>query len=169
MLPTANFEANHRAVAHNAVGRSDDGVSWTFGLEEPSARDAFAAMAWRPDEPLDWSAADGIVVSLQAEWPMRARLEFRTEAADGSLESWVHSIKAGPAATPLAIDWRKFRPPWSEEEPSQRTEDARHPGAEELRAVRGVFLLVTPAMLAPGSEVEATSEMLGLYGPPGAG
>jgi hypothetical protein len=165
LLKIADFEANHRDVAHNVVGGSGEGVAWNFRLAEVSQREAFAAMAWRPDPPLDWSAADGMVVSLKSAHPMRARLEFRTEAADGSLESWVHSVKAGPDAVPTAIDWSKFRPPWSEDEPSRRIVDSRHPGPAELRAVRGVFLVVTPVMLAAGSEVEATLHRLGLYGP----
>lgn len=164
LLEASNFEANHIGVTSNTVAASADGVSWRFALEAPSQREAFAAMAWRPEQPMDWSAADGLVVLLEAERPLRARLQFRTPAADGSLQEWVHSVRAQPDGRAVAIAWDSFRPPWSEDEPAERTGDARHPGISDLRAVHGVFVVVTPLMLAPGSEANATLRTLGLYG-----
>jgi hypothetical protein len=41
--------------------------------------------------------------------------------------------------------------------------DGRWPGVEELRNVQGVFLSVTPAILAPGSEAAVRLRTLGLY------
>jgi hypothetical protein len=164
LLATARFEANQAGVVANDVGaEAGGGVTWRLALASESTRDAFAAMAWRPEAPLDWSRFDGLVVQLDAGATLRVSLEVRTRAADGSLESWIHSLKAGPDSPATAVPWLWFRPPWSGVGGHDAERDARWPEAEELRNVQGVFLSVTPAILAPGSEAVVRLRTLGLY------
>ncbi|HEX9698723.1 MAG TPA: hypothetical protein VGD06_04610 [Acidobacteriota bacterium] len=165
LLAAARFEANQAGVLANDVGAEAGGeMSWRLALATESARDAFAAMAWRPEAPLDWSRFDGLVVQLDAGATLRVSLEVRTLAADGSLDSWIHSLKAGPDSPATAVPWQWFRPPWSGVGGHDAERDARWPGADELRNVQGLFLLVTPAILAPGSEAVVRLRTLGLYG-----
>jgi len=163
LLAEARFEANGRGVARNSVS---DGLTpeWDLALLPESTPDAFAAMAWRPDEPLDGSGAGGMVIDIRAREPLRINLELRARNDDGATESWVYSIKAGPQSPPQTIPWHRFRTPWSEDLSAARNADPRRPGAGDLTRVEGVFLVVTPLLLQAGSEARLEIRALGLYG-----
>lgn len=164
LLAEGDLEANDRGVSRNAVEPGDEMTTWRFALEPDSIVDAFAAMAWRPQEPMDWSGAAGMVVDLRAAAPLRVNLEVRAYAADGTLESWVFSLKAGPRTEATAIPWARFRTPWGEDLSDVANADPRRPTGLDLRRVHGVFLVVTPSLLQEGSAVEIELWALGLYG-----
>ncbi len=113
---------------------------------------------------MDWSDEDGLIVEIQAGYAMRAGLELHTIAADGSPGTWVYSVKAGADTQAVAIPWSRFRPPWSEALSSDAAAETRRPSAADMRRVEGVFLLVTPLLLAQGSSVTLSLRELALYG-----
>jgi hypothetical protein len=164
LLAVAAFEDNHRGVLRNFVGATPEGIAWEFELEQVGERDDFAAMAWRPAEPMDWSGADGIVVGLRSRQALRVNLEVRAQGENGETEAWVYSLKSTPKGVPTAIPWSRFRPPRSEELSEEENADPRRPRGVDLSRVHGVFLVVTPTVLAPGSSAEITLEILGLHG-----
>jgi hypothetical protein len=163
LLAGAAFDNDHRDVLHNTVARAEGAWSWTFALAPDSNREAFAAMAWRPDPAMDWTDADGIVVDLRAAGPLRVSLEVRSTNDDGITESWAYSLKVDPERAAVAIPWHWFRRPWNEDLSDAENGAAKRPGAEDLGRVEGVFFIVTPAVLAPGSEAELELRALGLY------
>lgn len=164
LLAEADFEANDRGVWRNTVEPGDEMATWRFTLGLAGGVDAFAAMAWRPQEPMDWSGADGMVVDLRAAAPLRVNLEVRAYAADGTSESWVFSLKAGPRNEAAAVPWKRFRTPWTEDLSDPENADPRRPTGSDLRRVHGVFLVVTPSLLQEGRAVEVELRALGLYG-----
>lgn len=164
LLAEADFEANDRGVWRNVVESGSEMATWRFALGPAGGVNAFAAMAWRPQEPMDWSAADGMVVDLRAAAPLRVNLEVRAYAADGTSESWVFSLKAGPRNEATAVPWDFFRTPWAEDLSDAENADPRRPAALDLRRVHGVFLVVTPSVLQKGSAEELELRTLGLYG-----
>ncbi len=164
LLAEAALEADDRGVSRNAVESGDETAIWRFALEPDSVVDAFAAIAWRPQEPMDWSGAEGMVVDLRAAAPLRVNLEVRAYAADGRSESWVFSLKAGPQNEATAVPWNRFRTPWTEDLSAAENTDPRRPTRLDLRRVHGVFLVVTPLLLQEGSAVELELRAMGLYG-----
>ncbi len=166
LLAVSAFEDNHRGVVRNIVEGTPDGITWAFALEQESAREAFAAMAWRPAEPMDWSAADGVVVGLRSSSAVRVNLEVRADNENGETEAWVYSLKATPEGLATAIPWNRFRPPPTEDLSYEENAEPRRPVGGDLRRVHGVFLIVTPTLLAPGEGAVVTLEVLGLYGRP---
>ncbi|MGD8328125.1 MAG: CehA/McbA family metallohydrolase [Acidobacteriota bacterium] len=163
LLAAARFEANERGVVANVV-EGVDMPRWRFEMARPNTFDAFAAMAWRPGSPLDWSAADGVVIELRARRPLRVNLEVRARAAGGQTESWTHSVLALPDSRAVAIPWSGFREPWSEDLSAERVAEPRRPTAADLTRVNGVFLVVTPLLLQDGETGELELRRLGLYG-----
>jgi hypothetical protein len=163
LLAVAEFEANERGVAANAVETADR-VSWSFAMQPRSDEDAFAALAWRRSEPMDWSGADGMVVDLRAADTVRINLEVRTLAVDGAQQSWTHSLRAAPQRRAVAIPWSRFRAPWSAALSEEENIDPRRPAAADMERVEGVFLIVTPLLLQEGSEARVELHELGLYG-----
>jgi hypothetical protein len=163
LLAEARFEANGRGVAGNSVA-GEGALRWRFEMPVPSTVDAFAAMAWRPDAPLDWSGAEGMVIELRARRPLRVNLEVRALADDGETESWTHSVLALPGGEAVGIPWNGFREPWSENLSAAQVADPRRTTAADLTRVRGVFLVVTPLLLQDGETGELELRRLGLYG-----
>jgi hypothetical protein len=164
LLATAGFVANDRGVAFNMVESRGAEVSWSFSLYADSDPEAFAAMVWRPGEAMGWSVEDGLIIELRAEHPMRADLELQTLAADGSMKSWVYSVKAGPDTEAVAIPWRSFRPSGPDGPRSGEVTDTGRPSAADMRRVESVALLVTPLLLAQGSSATLSLGALALYG-----
>jgi hypothetical protein len=164
LLAEADFLANDSGVSRNAVESGVEMATWSFALEADSVVGAFAAMAWRPQEPMDWSDAEGMVVELRAAAPLRVNLEIRAYAADGTSETWVSSLKAGPRKAATAVPWDHFRTPWPEDLSDAANDDPRRPNGLDLRRVHDVFLVVTPSLLQEGSAVEVELRTLGLYG-----
>jgi hypothetical protein len=164
LLAEAEFVANDMGVPRNGVERGDEMATWSFALDPDSAVDAFAGMVWRLDEPMDWSGADGVVVDLRAAAPLRINLEVRAYTADGTSESWVFSLKAGPGSEATAVPWIRFRPPWSSDLSDAENAGPRRPTGLDMRRVHGVFLVVTPLLLREGSAAEVQLRALGLYG-----
>ena len=164
LLARAGFVANDRGVAFNIVEPRGTEVSWSFSLYADSDPEAFAAMVWRPGEAMDWSVEDGLIVEIRAEHPMRADLELQTLAADGSVESWVYSVKAGPDKEAVAIPWSGFRRSGPEGLSSGVMAEAGHPSAADMRRVESVAFLVTPLLLAQGSSATLSLRALALYG-----
>jgi len=171
LLPEARFAADGRGVVANAV-EAGSVPRWRFEMARPSTFDAFAAMAWRPDTPLDWSDAEGIVIELHARRPLRVNLEVRAFGADGETGSWAHSVLALPDSEAVAIPWSGFREPWSEDLSAAQVADPRSaeaafprsPEAADLTRVNGLFLVVTPLLLQDGESAELELRRLGLYG-----
>ncbi len=163
LLAVAQFEENHRDVPRNAVELRDGRVSWTFALEVDSNREAFAALAWRPEPMMDWSSSDGLVVDLGAERKMRVNLEVRAKDEAGETRAWAYSLKADPGGSAVAIPWSRFRRPWDEYSSELVGDGRASPRPEDLTRVEGVFFVVTPALLAPGSEAALELRRLGLY------
>lgn len=164
LLAEATFEGNERGVARNLVRPLSGVTVWEPALEQESEGDAFAAITWRPPRPMDWSGAEGIVVGLRALRPLRVNLEVRAFDLLGEVESWTYSVKATPEGPATAIPWDRFRPPWAEGSSDESNADPRRPQVDDLKSVRELFFIVTPAILAPGSTAELHLEVLGLYG-----
>ncbi len=164
LLASAAFEANDREVAFNVVETRGTEVSWSFALNANSEPEAFAAMVWRAEEAMDWSDEDGLIVEIQAEHTMRASLQLQTIAADGSSETWAYSVKAGTDTQAVAIPWSRFRLSSFEDLSSDAAAETRHPSAADMGRVEGVFLMVTPLLLAPGSSATLSLRALALYG-----
>ena len=163
LLPEAEFQANQRGVPFNTVATGDSDASWSFALAADSAPDAFAAMVWPADEVMNWSGDEGLIVGIAAAHPMRTSIELQTIAADGTPRTWAYSLKAGPETPDVAIPWGRFQPPWSNDLSAGGADEGGYASAREMERVEGVFLVVTPMILAPGSSVTLRLRRLALY------
>jgi hypothetical protein len=145
---------------------------WSFELPEERTDETYTALAWRPRAPEDWSERDGLVFRLEAADEMRFVVELRAETADGETVSWYNSVKLDNERRTLVLPWFQWR---------QRSVDPRTasrlrrgyglralagnaPAPEDLRRVTGLFLVVTPEILEPGSSERVTVREVGLYG-----
>ena len=166
LLAEAVFKANQFGATENDPDSRNRGLRWEFEFAPDSVEGAFAALAWRLEAPQNWRATDGLVIRLSSPRPLRVELQVRTEGVDGARELWVYSAKAGLSRDGAAIPWERFQRPRAD-----LPRGGWAPAAEErpylqpasLRRVTGVFLIVTPGVLArPGGRVWLGE--LGLYG-----
>ena len=109
-------------------------------------------------------AAEGVVVGLRARRTLRVDLEVRAFDAAGRTESWVYSLKAAPGSNATAVPWSRFRSLSGADLREEESAQPEHPEAADLRRVNGLFFIVTPTTLAPGSSAALQLEVLGLYG-----
>lgn len=150
---------------------SDEGQVLRLELPEDPGPNAYAALALWADEAWDWSGSGGLVVSLQSEEDLRVFVEVRSRDADGEERSWHYSVKATAEALPTAIPWSRWWLRWNQAsqrrtllEGGEWVAAAQHAlGEEELRRIVGIFLVVTPGILDPGSTATLTLEQIGIY------
>lgn len=166
LLAEAEFHANQFGATENDADSRNRGLRWEFELPADGSEEAFAALVWRLETPQDWRAADGLVIRLTSPGPLRVALQVRTEGADGARELWAYSAKAERAVAGQAIPWERFQRPRGDLPRSGRSaaaDERPYLQPASLRRVTGVFLVVTPAMLARTAGRVWLRE-LGLYG-----
>ena len=148
---------------------------WRFELPAVVADETYAALAWRPRAAADWSRRNGLVLQLEAAEAMRLLVEIRAETASGDTVSWYNSVKLDDEQRRLALPWFQWRQRYADPRTASRLRSGyglralsgSGPTPEDLRRVTGLFLIVTPEILEPGSNEEVTVREVSLYGGPG--
>ncbi|MFQ5743695.1 MAG: PHP domain-containing protein, partial [Acidobacteriota bacterium] len=100
----AESSVDARSQLDGAAGR----LSWELELPTQGQAESYAALAWRPAAPVDWSRRGGLVLRLSSRRTLRFIVQVRCRAADGRERSWYHSLKVGPAARSVAIPWSRW-------------------------------------------------------------
>jgi hypothetical protein len=145
---------------------------WSFALPAVGSDETYAALAWRPRAPENWSQRGGLVLQLEAAEAMRLIVEVRAETASGDTVSWYSSVKLDNKQSKLALPWFQWRQRYADPRTASRLRSGyglralsrRGPTPEELRRVTGLFLIATPETLEPGSDERITVREVGLYG-----
>jgi len=145
---------------------------WSFALPAVGSDETYAALAWRPRAPENWSQRGGLVLQLEAAEAMRLIVEVRAETASGDTVSWYSSVKLDNEQRKLALPWFQWRQRYADPRTASRLRSGyglralsgRGPTPEDLRRVTGLFLIATPETLEPGSDERITVREVGLYG-----
>jgi hypothetical protein len=147
---------------------------WRFELPEEGTGGTYAALAWRPRNAEDWSERDGLLLRLEAAEAMRLTVEVRAETASGETVSWYHSVKLDNKRRTLVLPWFQWRQRQGDPRTASRLRSGYGlraladlaPTPSDLYRVTGLFLIVTPEILAPAGDESVTIREVGLYGGP---
>ena len=103
LLTVGRWRAESGGDVVNDLRRRRRSSLWTIGLPEGLNEGSFAALAWRPGEPADWSARSGLVVALESDDALRLALEVRGLAARWAAPLLVRVGQANLEGTPTTI------------------------------------------------------------------
>ena len=160
------------ADANSELNTDGERPEWRFDLPGDRSDESFAALAWRPRAPEDWSQKDGLVLRLESAAVMRLIVEVRAETASGDTSSWYNSVKVDDKQQKLALPWSQWRQRRADPRTGSRLRGGyglkaatgRGPTPEDLHRVTGLFLIATPEILEPSSGERVTIREVGLYG-----
>lgn len=162
LLHVPGWTAEASPETASFLGLGDGGLTWSFRLSTRSAQDSYAALVWRPEKPVDWTALGGIGLHLTSSETLRLRLQLRTGEPGDAGRLWQATLRSTGDGADNAI-------PWSALHEVGPDGQARQPGIDSgavldaLSRVRSVALLVTPTVFRPGVDADVEVKALGLF------
>ena len=167
LLDEPGWQTDQGDDSVSALAAAEHGLRWDLRLPRGSGEElsevdgAFAALAWRALERLDWSSRGGLVVHMSSlrEWRVGLRVWVRLEG--GGEATWEYVLPSLPESNARGVPWSLFRRLDGSNLSSAAGES---PLLDHLASVSGVGLVVTPLMMRPGTEATIDLLEMGLYG-----
>jgi len=160
LLAKSGWSAEADEMSMSAMGPIPEGLRWQFRVPRQEQQDIHAALVWRPDGSTDWSAFKGLSLRLGSEREWRVALQLWTRDAAGQRTTWERVLAVLPPASSTGVVWSSFR----RFGPGDTGVVEGTLGDEELAAVIGMALLVTPYLIRPGVEDTIDVRAFGLFG-----
>ncbi len=146
----------------SAIARGEQGLAWEVGLPgERRGGQPYAALAWRPERPVDWSGFRGVAVRLGSDTPWRVALRLYTGDPQREGRVWERVVPADAGERGAGVRWQDFR---LLDARGRRAGVAARLAADDLGRVAALVLVVTPERMKPGTATRIEVATVGPFG-----
>lgn len=159
LMRASGWAAESDPTSMSAMALGETGMLWDMRIPAGERTSAYAAIAWRPQQPVDWSSARGVGLHLRAERTWRVGLRVWTLDARGGQRTWERVVPANQHGRGTGVLWRQFR---LLEGSGLGSSSAAI--SEDLSRVVGLALVATPVRMKPQTETRIEILQLGTFG-----
>lgn len=153
------WAAESDPTSRSSLALAEDGLRWSLRMPRAGAVGAYAAIAWRPERPVNWSRSRGLAVRLRSTRSWRVSLRVWTLDQQGRQRTWERVVRSDPAARGSGQHWDRFRLLEGEQ-----LTGAHATLSDDLGRVTGVALVATPDRMKPSTETEIEILSIGTFG-----